>query len=1041
MADYTPDIRRLDDELRKAGQDFNKELNEGLKKISSFSKSAEDLGKKMSSVVDPTALIDKQLVSSQTRITELTKLSGKYTQTMAQSKDQLYNITSQLEEMQQLQQKENGNRNNLSRFEQERLTHLEKQRDSLERSHEEYQRIYFESMKLRVETEKEILALEKQKDRLTKISAVYQTIMSLADGYDKLLSDTAKAQGTTKDEINKQYEYIQKINTGLNSNLASNQEILAAVTSIRKEYALTGPQLAAIGKETANISRLTGLSVDDATKFQTTLAEVGGTSVMAQEAMTVIAAKAAEAAGVPMGQVMKDVASASGTVRTIFKGNTTELIKQAAEARKLGTSLDAAAKSAESLLNFETSIGSELKLSALLGKNINFNESRRLAFSGDLIAAEKALQKEIEKVGDLDKLNYFQRKALSEATGKDFSELQKIQTQKKNLLEAERMFPEEAEKMRKAQKELESLQKKGLEGRKEELKKLLEQKTAEAELQKLTQAKQEALNNIGKLLKPIYDFIMMIQISFFKFIALITNFESSWAKWSASGVTAITLLTAAFYGLKFGVSKVLDFLGNMFAKAAQSVGEGVGKGLVGISNGLSSLGTAMKGISLSDIAKLTLLLGAVTLAAMGLGYAMSMLGQTSAKQILAFTAALVILGTGLAIIATLMTPPSPLGAGLLIFAGALAVTSLAAIGFAKAIQMVTPSLSIIGNIILGLGTIVAGVINKAFETMLSAFKSLPDVIFGVATPLTKLALLGPLLIIAAAGITALSVSFGMLSITTAALLGILTLGLPVLNSLGKTITTLSNVVGGVIITAFNTMLNVFKLLPTVITSVATGLKTIADIGFLKFARSAAGITVISSAVLKLSKNLVTFPTIQLSSVVEQLTKLNTISVGVTNTITALEKMSSISTGISSVADGIKAFPINQLITITDQLIRLGSVSASINDVINSLSKLSNSAIGIQLAVDSLKELSGLQLPKLDINLKGTESLEKLSESKDKQTEEIKSGLAAVVQKIEILTNMMANGGIAVNLDGQLVSRGLSSTTYKSGGFGQSTTRA
>jgi hypothetical protein len=94
-----------------------------------------------------------------------------------------------------------------------------------------------------------------------------------------------------------------------------------------------------------------------------------------------------------------------------------------------------------------------------------------------------------------------------------------------------------------------------------------------------------------------------------------------------------------------------------------------------------------------------------------------------------------------------------------------------------------------------------------------------------------------------------------------------------------------------------------------------------------------------------------------------------------------------------------------------------------------------------LAVDSLKELSGLELPKLDINIKGTESLEKLSESKDKQTEEIKSGLAAVAQKIEILTNMMANGGIAVNLDGQLVSRGLATTNYRSGGFGQSTTRA
>jgi len=47
----------------------------------------------------------------------------------------------------------------------------------------------------------------------------------------------------------------------------------------------------------------------------------------------------------------------------------------------------------------------------------------------------------------------------------------------------------------------------------------------------------------------------------------------------------------------------------------------------------------------------------------------------------------------------------------------------------------------------------------------------------------------------------------------------------------------------------------------------------------------------------------------------------------------------------------------------------------------------------------------------------------------------------VAQKIDNLANVMINGGIAVNIDGQLVSRTLSTTAYRSGGFGQSTTRA
>lgn len=755
---FDKDIRSLEQALQGVGKKFAKELEEGMKNLNSITRSAEDLGKKMNGWVDPAALTTKKLAEMQVQETALKNKALEMKSIQERALSDVFRINSYIKERNELEAKRSAG---------VRLTVTEELRlNQLVADNLETQRLLIgrkagqAGMAARA-AEQEASALKRNRELYDKILGVYQTIMSLAEGYDKLLSDTAKAQGTTKDEINNQYKEIQKVNTGLSTNLASNQEILAAVTAIRKEYALTGPQLAAIGKESANISRLTGLSVDEATKFQTTLAEVGGTSVMAQEAMTAIASKAAEAAGVPIGTVMRDVASASGAVRTIFKGNTAELIKQAAEARKLGTSLDGMAKSAEALLNFESSIGAELKASALLGQNINFNESRRLAFAGDLLGAEKALQKEVERVGDLDKLNYNQRKALAEATGKDFGELQKIQTQRKNMLEAERMFPEEAEKMKKAQKELEKLQKGGLEARKEELKKILEQKTAEAELQKLTQAKQEALNNIGKLMKPLYDLIMGVQVYFFKFISLITNIENPLGKWAAVGVTAILLVIGTFKLLKGTLSSVLNFLGDALAKAAESAGTGVGKGLEAMANGIKGMASAFGSISPAQLIKMALVLGILTLSVMGLAKAFSMLGSVSGEQIMTFTAALVILGASLVALGAIMLIPG-LNVGVILFAAALGIVSLAAIGFAKAIQMIAPSLAILGVIFTGLATIVAGVLTKAFETMLAAFKQLPEVIAGVSAPLIKLALVAPLLLVGAAGITALSYSLGIL---------------------------------------------------------------------------------------------------------------------------------------------------------------------------------------------------------------------------------------------------------------------------------------
>ena len=881
MAD-TSDIRNLRGELAKVLVDFQKEIDNGVKKLGSLTKSADDLGKKMGNWVEPAALLDKALAKISVEQTALQNQAQSYRSIQQKAISDIYRINEQIKERRALESKFAA-RVRLTASEQLYLQKL--QSADLEAQRKSLGKIANEAGRNARSAAAAAKSLGEQKETLEKIQAIYMTIMSLGEKYDKMLSEEAKAQGTTKDEIDGQYNAIQKINNGLGTNLASNQEILKSVTSLRKEYSLTDSQLASIGKESANISRLTGLTVDEATKFQTSLAEIGGTSIQTQEAMTAIASKAAEAAGVPMGQVMRDVANVSNGVRLIFKGNTTELIKQAAEARKLGTSLEAMAKSAESLLNFESSIGAELKLSALLGKNVNFNESRRLFFAGDLIGAEKALQKEVEKVGDLDKLNFIQRKALAEATGKDFGELQKIQTQKKNLLEAERMFPKEAAKMKKAQEELKALQKGGLDARKQELQLLIDQKTAEAESAKLAQAKEAALLNLGKLLKPLYDGIMLVQIGFFKLINYITNIGDPVGKWSAISVTAIGLLIAAFYALKYGGKAVLDFLGDIIGKMGQSIGEGIGKGLEGIGKGITSMATALGTVKPGDIIKMAVILGILTLAVFGLAKAFSMLGNVSGEQIMTFTKAIVILGVSLAILGAVMLIPG-IQVGVFAFAVALGIVSLAAIGFAKAIQMVTPSLALIGEILTSLGKIVGGVIIKAFDTMLSVFQSLPGVI----------------------------------------------------------------------------------------ASVALGLVTIANIGFFKLSKAAAGVSALSSSIKSLGESLVNLQVDRFAGLVSQ------------------------------------------------------------------IMILSESADGLVFAVNSLKELSNIELPKLDMDFKGVETFSKTNDVKEKQTSELKAGLEVVAQKIEILTSMMANGGISVNLDGQRVTAALATTNLKSGGFGQATTR-
>ena len=757
---YTEDLNRIKSEMGKIQAQVGKNMDELSKKTKSYANSWSEVGKKITDSFDPVARSGKLIAQLQAQQADSASKQQGFEQKKAEvlnthtkfradlaRYDVLANLSktglnaSQARELQQLQEVKN-NQVDIAKAIKARLIALQANV---------------------AEQKKEQAGLEQQIDGEKKRSAILslaketlKLMFQIAGDYDKLLSDTAKAQGTTKDEINEQYGAIQKVNTGLDSNLASNQEILAGVTATRKEYALNVSQLAAIGKEAANISRLTGLSADEAVKFQTSLAEISGTSLATQEAMTVVAAKAAEAFDVPMGQVMRDVANASASVRTIFKGNSAELIKQAAEARKLGTNLDAAAKSAESLLNFESSIGAELKASALLGQGLNFNESRRLAFSGDLIGAEKALQLEIEKVGDLDKLNYNQRKALAEATGKDFGELQKIQTQKKNLLEAEREFPEIAQKMKKAQEELAKLSKDGLESRRESLKKLLEEKTAESELQKLTQAKQAVLLNIGKVLKPLYDGLMLVQIGFFKLLGYITNFDSYWANLAVSVVVGAAVIFGVFKLLKGGLSSLVDFLGNALAKSAESVGTAIGKGLTNMSAGISSLGEAMAKFPSGAVIKLSILLLAMAAAAYGVSEALKNLGTTSVGQILAFTIGMSVMMVALGALALMVTAEAP-AFGVLI--GVMLGLGVAAIALGYGMNLATPAIDAIGK------TLTASV--PVFATMLSIFMALPAVVLSVAAALIGLALASPGLLGAAIGIGAVGAAMVALGVTLA----------------------------------------------------------------------------------------------------------------------------------------------------------------------------------------------------------------------------------------------------------------------------------
>jgi hypothetical protein len=186
-------------------------------------------------------------------------------------------------------------------------------------------------------------------------------------------------------------------------------------------------------KNAATLSLSYGIGAEHIAASNKLFQNMNGLTEEQAQYMTTNVAKMAEIADVSPQNVLKDMNESSAEMYKYFRGSPKELMKAAVQAQKLGTSLKQSAEVSKTLLNFEDSINSELEASAILGRNLNFNEARFKAAKGDTLGAQQAIMKEVGKLGDLTKLNVYQQEALAKATGMPIEDLINQQRIKKTL--------------------------------------------------------------------------------------------------------------------------------------------------------------------------------------------------------------------------------------------------------------------------------------------------------------------------------------------------------------------------------------------------------------------------------------------------------------------------------------------------------------------------------------------------------------------------------------------------------------------------------
>jgi hypothetical protein len=121
--------------------------------------------------------------------------------------------------------------------------------------------------------------------------------------------------------------------------------------------------------------------------------------------------------GLSASKVMGDLASNADMFANFAKDGGKNMEEAAKQAAKMGLDLSATNSVAEKLLDFESSIAAEQEASMLLGRSINLDKARSLAFSGDLAQMMEEVKMQAGGEAEFARMSVVQRQSLGDAIG------------------------------------------------------------------------------------------------------------------------------------------------------------------------------------------------------------------------------------------------------------------------------------------------------------------------------------------------------------------------------------------------------------------------------------------------------------------------------------------------------------------------------------------------------------------------------------------------------------------------------------------------
>lgn len=258
--------------------------------------------------------------------------------------------------------------------------------------------------------------------------------------FEKLARDSAEQMGITVTQGKEMVKNAQNASTAFGVQLVNAKEVLDVQKQITEATGNSSMISADVAANVADTGKAFGYGVQAAGQLQGVFQNMGMASEDAAK-MQMTLAKETLVQGVNTGKVIADINANAAKTNKFFRGDIKALTAAAVQANKMGISIADMAKTAESLLDFESSINAQMEFQALTGKEMNLDLARQLAFQGDIAGATKEVMNNIGSLAEFNEMLPHQQEAFAKAAGMSVDQISKglaIQEAMPNATEEQR---------------------------------------------------------------------------------------------------------------------------------------------------------------------------------------------------------------------------------------------------------------------------------------------------------------------------------------------------------------------------------------------------------------------------------------------------------------------------------------------------------------------------------------------------------------------------------------------------------------------------